>query len=84
MDNKILVKIYSPELGESYDVFIPVNEYISVVSKLVASVISNITGVETFVNKKYLFMNKKTLQVYDNKAIVRDTDIKNSTELVLL
>ncbi|MBO5375508.1 MAG: hypothetical protein J6A52_01495 [Bacilli bacterium] len=84
MDNKILVKIYSPELGESYDVFIPVNEYISVVSKLVASVISKITGVETFVNKKYLFMNKKTLQVYDNKAIVRDTDIKNSTELVLL
>lgn len=84
MNNKVLVRIYSPEFGESYDVFIPVNEYISVVSKLVANVISSITGVETFANRKYLFMNKKTLQVYDNKAIVRDTDIKNSTELILL
>lgn len=84
MNNKVLVRIYSPEFGESYDVFIPVNEYISVVSKLVANVIANITGVETFANKKYLFMNKNSLQVYDNKAVVRDTDIKNSTELILL
>ena len=80
MDNKILVKIYSPELGESYDVFIPVNEYISVVSKLVASVISNITGVETFVNKMAKEVSFNSISWEHNKGVVKNEILEDDDE----
>lgn len=84
MNNKILVNVYSPEFGEVYEIFIPVNEYVSVVVKLIANVIANMNGTDGLVGKKYILMNKNTLQVYSNKSIVRDTDMKNSVDLVLL
>lgn len=84
MNNKILVNVYSPEFGETYEIFIPINEYISVVIKLITNVISGITGVDSFSERKCSLINKKTLQVYSNKVIVRDTDMKNSTDLILL
>lgn len=84
MNNKILVSVYSPEFGEKYEIFIPINEYVSVVTKLIATTIFNMAGVDPVYGKKNFLINKKTLQIYSNKLIVRDTDICNSTELILL
>ena len=84
MNNKILVNVYSPEFSEVYEIFIPVNEYVSVVVNLISNVIANMNGIDGLTGKKYILMNKKTLQIYSNKSIVRDTDIENSVDLVLL
>jgi hypothetical protein len=84
MNNKILVNVFSPEFSEVYEIFIPVNEYVSVVVNLISNVIANMNGIDGLTGKKYILMNKKTLQIYSNKSIVRDTDIENSVDLVLL
>lgn len=83
MNNKVLVKVYVPEMGEKYDVFIPVNEYIYVVTDLIRKSIISITGIDDLSRNSYL-MNRDTLQIYPGDFLVRDTDIKNSIELLLL
>ena len=35
MSNKVLIKLYVPTLGETFDIFIPVNEMIWRVNRLI-------------------------------------------------
>ena len=84
MKNKVLVKIYVPELDFEFDVFIPVNEIIWKVNKMITKSISDLTGEALDASKKYLFINKKTNEAYDNNLVIIDTDIRNATELILL
>ena len=44
MKNKVLIKIIFPEVGESFDIFIPVNEQIWKVSRLITKSIFDICG----------------------------------------
>lgn len=84
MNNKILINVDIPELDSEYDVFIPVNELVWKVNKLVLKSISDLSGVPLNTNDKYVFINKITNKVYNNNEIIIDTDIRNGTELILL
>ena len=85
MNDKLLVKIIIPELDESYDVFIPVNEVIWKISKLTTKVAFDFFEKRiNLQNKNYIFINKNTGTVYQNNQIVIDTDIRNGTELILV
>ena len=84
MNNKILINVDIPELDSEYDVFIPVNELVWKVNKLVLKSISDLSGVPLNTNDKYIFINKITNKVYNNNEIIIDTDIRNGTELILL
>lgn len=84
MINKVLVKVIVPELNFSYDIFIPVNELIWRVNKLIVKSISDLTGGVLNQNLNYLLLNKDTGVIYHNNKIIIDTDIRNATELILL
>ena len=84
MNNKILINVDIPELDSEYDVFIPVNELVWKVNKLVLKSISDLSGVPLNTNDKYVFINKITNKVYNNNEIIIDTEIRNGTELILL
>lgn len=84
MNNKVLVRLISPELDNSFDVFIPVNELIWKVTKLMVKSISDLSGIDLDINKKYLLINQATGRVYNNNDIIINTDIRNTTELVIL
>ena len=85
MNNKVLVKVIPLELDKSYDVFIPVNEYIFKVSKMVTKVAYNILGFDVnIMTKEYFLVNRKTGRIYKNNELVIDTDIRNGTELILI
>ena len=84
MNNKVLVKVYVPTLDSSYDVFIPVNELVWKANKLIVKSISDLNQNVLDIKEKYIFINKVTCQVYGSNEIIRDTDIRNGTELVLL
>ncbi len=84
MNNKVLIKIDSFALNETYDLFIPVNE---VMWKLKAMIVKSICDLEhlTFdINDEYVFINKSSGKVYDNNDVIIDTDIRNGTELLLI
>ena len=84
MENKILIKFIIPELDTSFDIFIPVNELIWKVKALALKSISDLTGVKLGNAIDYSFINKDSSKIYGNNEIVIDTDIRNSSEIILL
>jgi hypothetical protein len=85
MKNKVLVKIIFPELEKQYDVFIPVNEQVWKINKLITKAIFDASNIPYDIKRDdYVFFNKSTGKIYDNNDIILNTDIRNGTELILL
>ena len=84
MNNKILVKIEVPELNKSFDVFIPVNELVWKINKIVLKAVSDISETNIDIKQNYIFINKITNKVYKSNEVIIDTDIRNGTELILI
>ena len=82
MNNKVLIKLIVPSLDKSYDLFIPVNETIYKIKKLILESLNDIDT--NMLNVSYVLRNKINSRVYNNKEIVINTDIRNATELMLL
>ena len=84
MNNKVLIKLTMPEYDISYDLFIPVNEVIWKLRKLILKSIQDLSGININLNIEYLFINKDNSRIYNNNEIVINTDIRNGTELILI
>ena len=84
MNNKVLVKFIVLELDISFDAFIPVNELVWKIKKLVAKSISDLTDVKEINEKDYILLNKDNSRIYKNNEIILKTDIRNGTELLLV
>lgn len=84
MTNKVLIKLYVPTLDELYNVFIPVNEIMWKVNKLIVKSVSDLSDGFMPIDKNYALINMKTGKVYNNNEIVINTDIRNSTEIALI
>ncbi len=84
MKNKVLVRLFVPELDYNFDVFIPTNELIWKIKKLLAKSVSDLSGGGINPNADYALINKVSSTVYDNNDTVYDTDIRNATELILI
>ncbi len=84
MNNKVLVKVTVLELGISYDIFLPVNELIWKLKKLMIKSISDLVNVPELYQKDFLLLNKITGEIYRNNDVLIDTNIRNATELILL
>ena len=69
------------EYNVIFEVFIPVNELIWKVSMLVQKSAADLLGVNN-TKEKYVIINKKTNEIYDVNKTVRESDIRNGTELV--
>lgn len=83
MKNKVLISLYVPEIGNKYDIFIPVNEYIWKVQKLILKSISDLNGGIIDINKKYVLINLDNGRIYTSNEIIIKTDIRNATRLII-
>lgn len=83
MKNKVLIKLLIPKMNFSADFFIPVNEAIYKIKKLLLKTIPEMNHLPQEEVLKYVLINKNTGRVYLNNEIVITTDIRNATELVL-
>lgn len=83
MKNKVLITIVVPTLMETYDVYIPVNEKIAKIKELLIESISEFSENEFDKSRNYNLINAKTGVIYKNNDIVRDTDITNSTKIII-
>lgn len=84
MKNKVLIKLYVPMLGETYDVFIPVNEIVWKINKLIVKSVSDLSDGTLPINKNYVLINIETGKVYNSNEIIISTDIRNSTKIALI
>lgn len=84
MMNKVLIRLYVPMLDKSYDVFIPVNEIMWKINKLLAKSISDLADGSLPLDKNYILVNMENGRIYNNNEIVINTDIRNSTKIALI
>ena len=84
MENKVLVKLIVPDIEQSFDVFVPINEVIWKVKKMFIKSICDITNLSLDINDNWLMLNKNTSRIYKSNEIIIDTDIRNGTELILI
>ena len=84
MKNKVLIKLIVLELDVTYDVYIPVNEVMWKIKRMLLKIVSDLSGISFQQNIEVVLMNKETCRVYDNNDIVIDTDIRNATEIIFI
>ena len=84
MNNKVLIKLVIPEIDESFDIFIPINEILWKVKKMLVKSAGDLNLKSLDTNKNYILINKNTLEIYPNNIQIAKTDIENGTEIILL
>ena len=83
MKNKILIKLIVPSLMEEFDIFIPVNERISKIKELLINSIFELSDNALDTRLIYSLINPETGEIYNNNLIIRNTNIRNNTRLVM-
>ena len=83
MKNKILIKVIVPTLGSEFEMFIPVNERISQVKKIIIKALVDISDGEFKVTKGYSLIDPDQGTIYDSRLIIRDTNIINIKRIIL-
>ena len=84
IENKVLVSVNVPSLEEKYDIYIPVNRKIHSVLKMIMMSLYELSRGSFDMQKKYVLYNALTGTMYDMNMLVRDTDIRNGSMIILL
>ena len=82
--NKILVTVYVPALEENYDSWIPINKKIYRIILLLIKIINETSGDYYRPTTMPLLYDKLTAQAYDINLTVKDNQIGNGTQMVLI
>ncbi len=81
--NKYLVKVYVPLLDSNYDIWIPNSKRVKDIVYYISAMLKNLTDGE-FEIKNYDLINRFNGNIYDYNLLINETDIKNSTELIIM
>ena len=84
IENKVLVSLDVPVLETKYDVYFPVNRKVHNVIKMLKVSLFGLSKGAFKVDNNYVLYNKENGKVYDMNALVRDTDIRNGSEIIML
>lgn len=84
MNNKVLVTINVPSLECKFDMFIPVNRKVHSVISMVKKSLFELSSGSFVLNKEYTLYNESNGEAYDMNSLVRDTDIRNDSKIILL
>lgn len=83
MKNKVLVELIVPEIEESYNIYLPINKRMGNLVVLLTKAINDINFIN-FINGNCTIYNKETGDKYTDNLLVRETNIRNGTVLVLI
>ena len=82
--NKILVKVYVPMIEEQYDILIPLNKRIYNIIELLIKSIDELSGGYYTPSKMPLLYDKLTAKIFDVNITVKESTIRNGTEIILI
>ncbi len=82
--NKIIIKLFVPKIDREYDVFIPTNKRISSVIALLVKAINELSNGSFSPSQMPMLYNKITAQSYDINMTIKESDIRNGSELILI
>ena len=81
-NNKILIELYLPLLEKEYNIFIPINKRVGTIKQLIEKSLSENDDYE--IREDSNLYSKDTGEIYDAQLLVKDTDLKNASRVVLL
>lgn len=82
--NKVLVKLYVPTIGQEYDIWIPVNRRIHNAIRLIVKALDELVEGGFKPNRIPELYDKKTALPYNINLSIRQTNIRNGSELILI
>ncbi len=82
--NKVLIKLYVPTIEEQYEILIPINRRIYSVIELITKSVTELSGGYYIATKNPLLYDKETAKAYDLNITVKDANIRNGTEVILI
>ena len=83
MEYSILINLYIPEVETQYEFYVPANRYIDEIIKILNSAVNEITYGVFPIKEGLMLANRRTGEVYDLGFYLRNTTIKNGSQLVL-
>ena len=84
MNNKIFIIVEVPLIESRYEVYIPVGKTVNKVSMLLAKAVSELSGGHYPVKKDAVIYSKQTGKPYNANLTIKDSDIRNGTEIILI
>ena len=84
IENKVLVSVNVPMLEKKYDIYFPVNRKISNVIKMIKSSLQGLSQGSFDMDKQYVLYNKENGEPYDMNILVRESNIRNGSSVILL
>lgn len=82
--DKILVVVYVPSLEERFDVFIPINKKVGTIKKFIVDTINELSEKSIKNPEKMKLFNKEDCRIYNNNVYIKNSEIINGTELILI
>ena len=82
MEYKVLIKLIVPEIEESYEMYIPINKTVGEIAELLCRLVNDLSKVYPL-RKNASLCNRYSDYIYEKNKTIRETDIRNGTELVL-
>ena len=84
-NNKVLVDLIIPEIEETYSVFLPINKKIGNIIILLNKGIRQLSHHSDLFDKDTnCLFNQETGCYYSPDTIIKNTDIRNGTKLIML
>lgn len=82
--NKVLVKLLVPLIEEEYDVWIPINKKIYRVIELLIKAVHELSSGVYAPTEVPMLYDRITAKEFDINLTVKDNDIKNGSQIVLI
>lgn len=84
MEDKILVEVTVPAVGETYDIFIPLGIRLNEVLELVSVAINELLSNKYQTKDDTVFLNAEDGTIYDINKEISELGIKNGSRLMLM
>lgn len=82
-DNKVLVEIFVPTIETSFNVFLPINKRVVNIVSLLETAITDLSDNYYKNNGNARLYNNSTGLPYDDKLVLKETDIRNGSKLIM-
>ena len=83
MKNKVLIEVIIPSIEKSYNVYIPISIKIGNIIGLLNKAVFELTSGVYVGNEKNCLYNSKNGTPYPINALLKETDIRNGTRVIL-
>ena len=82
--NKAFIIVEVPLIEERYEVYIPIGKKIHKVSSILSKAVSELSGGHYPIKKDAMIYSKLTGKPYNINMTVKDSDIRNGSEIILI